>query len=430
MVFPTEVFLSELVGRPVVGASGEKIGRVRDVGITLGEIFPKASSLEIEMRGGKREILTWKEVGGYLGRVIVLKGGLEDILEGIKPAPEGAAATENEVMLRRDILDKQIVDIYGRKVVRVNDLKLALANGDIRLIAVDVGMRGLLRRFGGNRILKTLGRLLGREVKETLIGWNYVEPLETELSAVKLTVPHEKLFKLHPADIAEIIEDLHSRERTAIFSALDAERAAETLGEVEPEVQTVILKDLATEKASDILEQMDPDDAADILSEMHEEKAEELLSHMEQEEAAEVRELLEYDKTTAGGLMTTEYIAFPATLTAEQTINELRRLAPETETIYYVYVVDEAEHLTGVISLRNLIVAAPETALSDIMITDVIFVQDDAPQEEVAEFISKYDLLALPVVDKDKSLLGIVTVDDVLDVVMAPPRRRRLRRRT
>ncbi|HHV62446.1 MAG TPA: magnesium transporter [Firmicutes bacterium] len=421
-MFPHGVFLSELLGRPVLDDQNQRIGRVGDIGVALADPFPKASLLKIEIGGGKSALVEWDDILAFENGAFKLRS------PRVTLGP--AEPREGEVLLARDILDKQIVDTNGRKVVRVNDLKLADAVNGVRLVAADIGAPGLLRRLLGSKLAGALARLKGIRLEESLISWNSVELLETELAGAKLVVSHEKLFKLHPADMAEIIEDLHIKEQTAIFHALDSEKAAEMLQEVEPEVQTLILQNLAEEKAADILEEMDPDDAADLLGELHEEKAKDLLKRMDEEDAREVRELLGYDEDTAGGLMTTEFLAFRGSLTAEETINELRRLSPEAETIYYLYVVDEHGTLIGVLSLRDLIVAAPSTPISEIMITDVIKVDVDASPEEIAEIINKYDFLAVPVVNAQGRLVGIVTVDDVFDLVLTPPRRRRLRKKS
>ncbi len=244
-----------------------------------------------------------------------------------------------------------------------------------------------------------------------------------------LTISRQKLPTLHPADLAQIISEVSQRERTAIFGSLDVDTAAEALHELEPRVQVDIIDDMSKERASDILERMPPDEAADVLGDMPEAKAQELINLMEKEEAEDVQELLEHEEDTAGGLMTTEYLAFPPDLTVEEAVKELRLEAPNVETIYYLYMLDDEERLVGVLSLKNLILATPQTRLGDIMMTPVKTLPLDAREKDVAEFISKYNLLAAPVVDENTVMRGIVTVDDVVDFLLPPASRKKRRRR-
>lgn len=408
MLFINEMFISQLLKKPVIDLTGEKIGRITDIIIEVGDLFPKVTGFEVGALG-KRYIINHQTVDVINKRILSLKFLMEDVYR--------RDLKEKELYLQKDLLDKQIVDTYGCKVVRINDLKLANFEGDIRLVAVDIGLLGLFRRLGIENVALTMARWFGKTINENIISWDYLEPLETELTRVILTVPHEKVSRLHPADIADIMSQLNVKEQVAIIKSLDHETAAEALGEVEPEMQAAIMETLEGEHASEILEEMAMDEAADLLGELSKEKAKELLGLMDEAEAEEMQELLEYDEETAGGLMTTEFVAFPSFLSTAQTIDQLRQLAPEAETIYYLYVVDNNEQLVGVLSLRDLIIAPPETILSDIMINKVIMVGHDMPQKQVADIIAKYNLLALPVVDESKKLIGIVTVDDAFDLI-------------
>jgi Mg2+ transporter MgtE len=312
--------------------------------------------------------------------------------------------------------------------VRVNDLQLSQVDGSMLLVGVDIGSRGLMRRIGLEGLGRRVVSSLGRDWPHKLISWEAVDPVKSDVNSVKLRIAHTKLAKLHPADIAEIVHELSPDDRSAVFAALDDEKAADTLEEIQDEqMQASILERLDVERASDILEAMSPDEAADLLADLPKERAQQLLQKMEEDEAEDVEELLAYREDTAGGLMTTEYVGVLHTLTAAQAIDRLRQLEPDAESVYYVYVVDEEEHLLGVLSLRDLIVAKPETPIRDFMIKSVIAVRVDAGPREVAEVTSKYNLLAVPVVDEHNRLQGIVTVDDVMERVM--PARAGLRRR-
>ncbi|HWQ62164.1 MAG TPA: CBS domain-containing protein [Negativicutes bacterium] len=412
----TEVFVSDLIDKLVIDKIGNKVGRVSDVLIRPQAGFPKVCAVEVKRR--------WETVPVGEAYIAMLNKQIVS-LNIVREELHAATLNGDELHLRRDLLDRQIVDTDGARVVRVNDLKITQVNNEFHLVAVDIGFRGLVRRLGVERTMRHVAEMLGRQVPEKLISWGNVDLITPDLSAIKLSVSQGKLAALHPYDIAQIVGDLGTQERSAIFQTLDNERAAETLVEMETEMQASILEGMSKDRAADILEIMSSDDAADVLNELSDEKAEELLELMEHEEAADVKELREYEENEAGSLMTTEYIALPENLTADATINEIRRLAPEAETIYYIYVIDADEQLVGVLSLRELIVAKPETRLAEIMQTRIIAVGDKAPIDDAISLIRKYDLLAVPVTDGEKKLTGIITVDDVIDAVI-PPRKRNM----
>lgn len=418
-IFAGDIFISDVFRKPVLDQTGEEIGRLKDLTVGLGDPFPAVTTLVIQSRK-QTFLINWNQVNLFNKRVISANVLRKD-LQAADPAP-------SDVLICRDLLDKQIVDINGAKLVRVNDLRLGDVSGKMCLIAVDIGLRGILRRLGieaqGERFLA----LFRYRMPNTLIGWHYLQPVEPKLSRLTLTISRQKASKLHPADLAEIISEVSQKERSAIFGTLDVETAAEALHELEPSVQADIIDDMSKEKASDILEQMPPDEAADVLGDLPENKAKELIGLMEREEAQEVQELLEHEEDTAGGLMTTEYIAFPPDMTVEDAIRELRLEAPDVETVYYLYILDDGERLLGVVTLKDLILARPETLIQDIMRSPVKTLSIDTAQQDVAEFISKYNLIAAPVVDENSVLRGIVTVDDVVDFLLPPASRKRRRK--
>ncbi len=417
--FAGEIFVSEVFKKPVLDQTGEEIGRLKDIIISLGEPFPSVTALVVAS-GRKTHVIFWDLVNLFNRRVISVNIQAKDLT----PSP----VASSDILLIRDILDKQIVDINGAKLVRVNDLKLGDVTGKFCLIAADIGLRGLLRRLGVEVQGEKLLSLFGYRLQNNLIGWHYLQTVEPRLTRLTLTVSRQKVASLHPADLAEIISEVSQKERTALFGSLDVETAAEALHELEPRVQVDIIDDMSEERASDILEQMPPDEAADVLGELPEKKAQELINLMEKEEAEEVQELLEHEEDTAGGLMTTEYLSFAQDMTVEEAIRELRLAAPDVETIYYLYIVDSHERPVGVLSLKNLILAKPQMLLADVMKTPVKSLPLDANQKEVAEFISKYNLLAVPVVDEKGAMQGIVTVDDVLDYLLPPASRKKRRK--
>ncbi len=293
---------------------------------------------------------------------------------------------------------------------------------------MDVGAAGLLRRLGIEGGYRVLARNLRLPTPERYIDWEDVDPVESSVASIKLRVPHAGLSELHPADLATIIDQLTPRDRAGVIAALDDEAAADAIEEMEPETQVEVLEALSPERAADILEEMSPDDAADLVADLDQTTRDEILALMEVDEAEEVQELLGYPEDSAGGIMTTEYIALDESLTAAESIDRLRELEPDAETIYYVYVTDDTDHLTGVLSLRDLIVAPPATPIRDVMIREPVTVGVLADQDEVAEVVAHYNLLAVPVVDGEDRLVGIVTVDDAIDTVIPTAWKKRLPR--
>ena len=410
------LYLSQAIGRPVLDGNGEPIGKVADLIVAVGERYPPVTGLVVST--DRREIFVpWPSVASLDDKGARLQT-LQLDLGRFKQRPD-------EIRLAKDLMDKQIVDIDGRKVVRVNDLGLDVADGDLRLVAVDVGAAGLLRRLAP-RIEQLVARKVS--VAERYIDWEDVDPVETSIASIKLRVPHAGLAELHPADLASIIDQLAPRDRAGVLASLDDEAVADALEEMEPDTQVEVMEDLEPARAADILEEMSPDDAADLVADLSDEAREEILALMERDEAAEVQELLGYPEESAGGIMTTEFVAVPATLTAARTIDRLRELEPDAETIYYVYVTDDDGRLVGVLSLRDLIVAPPDTAISKVMIPEPVAVGVLADQDEVAQVVARYNLLAVPVVDGEGRLAGIVTVDDAMDSILPTGWKKRLPR--
>ena len=413
------LYLSQAIGRPVLDVNGEPIGKVDDLIVAVGDRYPPVTGLVVAT-DRRRIFLPWSHVASFDATGARLSTDRIDITK-FQGRPD-------EIQLRADLLDKQIVDIDGRKVVRVNDLRLDDVEGKLHLVAVDVGAAGLLRRLGVEAGYRVLARNLRLRTPERYIDWEDVDPVESSIASIKLRVPHAGLSELHPADLATIIDQLTPRDRAGVLAALDDEAAADAIEEMEPETQVEVLEDLAPERAADILEEMSPDDAADLVADLDQATRDEILALMEHDEAEEVQELLGYPEESAGGIMTTEYIALDENLTAAESIDHLRELEPDAETIYYVYVTDDADHLTGVLSLRDLIVAQPDTKIRDVMIREPVAVGVLADQDEVAEVVAHYNLLAVPVIDDEERLVGIVTVDDAIDTVIPTAWKKRLPR--
>lgn len=409
-------FLSEIIKRPVADLDGQVIGKLADVIVRSWAEFPHPLIEAVIVEGkGKTICVPFSALAALFTPVIPLKYRADEI--------PGFDLKENDVYLSRDVLDQQIIDTDGARVVRVNDVELLRVNGTIYVSNVDVSWLGVLRRLG----LIKLSHFLGGHIKQKEISWDDVELLRRDQST-ELRVSTAKLHELHPADLAEIVSDLNKLESGELLNTLDVKHLADTLEEVEPEFQAELVENMSNERVADVLEEMEPDEAADLLADLPKDRKEDLLALMEKDEADDVRKLLAYPENSAGGIMTTEYASIPCDLTAAEAIAVLRGMADEVETMFYVYVRDEKECLIGAFSLNNLIFARPEQLISEIMTKHLITVNLTDDQETVAQTVAKYDLLAVPVVDDQNHLHGIVTADDALDKIIPTAWKKRLPR--
>ncbi|RJP31221.1 MAG: magnesium transporter [Actinobacteria bacterium] len=406
------LFFSDLQESKVMDSAGRFVGKLHDIGMGLQGNLPQSEFLVISrMRRGRREMVTipWEWVSSLQSSQLKLDREREEVWQS-EYSPAG-------ILLGRNLLDRQIVDLYGNKVVRVNDLRLAEFDSVLRLTGVDVSQKALLRRLSLEKTVTRILRLVGGDLPEKTIPWDYVAPLEVQQPDLKLTVTASQLGELHPTDIADIIEQLDPYYRERLFDLLGALTAAESLSEVEPGKQADVIENLAETKVSNLLEIMPPDEATDILALLPRDKAERLLNIMGVREAGIIRELLGYGEDTAGGRMTPEFLSVPSSYTALDTLVYLRKNAPDAETLYYVYVKDNEDRLKGVVSLRDLLTSPQEERVEDFMYRDVISVNISEDQEAVADTMSRYNFLALPVVDDSNNIKGIITVDDMIDVI-------------
>ena len=404
----TSLPFSRLLGRQVLDASGFVLGRLADLAAEVHLTRPRIVGLLLDVDRPRVALIPWSAVRS-LDPVVIL----QTERAALQPRP----LQPNEITLREALLDKQVVDTRGLRVVKVNDLFLSSSNGDLFLTGVDVGATGLLRRLGAEQPVRWVFGRMGHPLTDHALPWTYVAALGGPVTPLKLSISRERLQAIHPADLAELLEEMDREERVEVMSALSQEDAAEVLEAAEPEVQANIVRSLPADRASDILEEMEADVAADVLGELPEETASELIVRMEPGAGAEVSRLMAYPPNSAGGRMALNFIAIPDTCTAEQTIVRLRGLAPDAETIYYLYVTDSGGRLVGVLSLRVLLIADPKTPVTQIMTRDVVVVRADETDEATAAALMKYDLLAVPVVDAEDRLLGIVTVDDLIDLM-------------
>jgi len=404
-----EGYLSELVGRTaIVGGAGPQApaGKVSDFVVTKpDDPFPAIDGLVIKTRGGERYVRMADVVDLDERGPIVLR-----------TLPETPALPEDQALrLIRDLFDKQIVDVDGRKVERINDIEVANTGGSLRIVAADIGVSGLLRRLG---VAKFAHELVDR-VPRRLITWDNVAPIDgTHPFSIRLSTAENRLARFHPSELAEIISELSANDAAHVVGSLDDETAADALEHLDRDKQKTLVEDLGTGRAADIIEEMDSDDAADLLGELPAEQQAELLAEMAPQTAGELRDLVKYDPDTAGGLMTTDYVWIYPHRTVTATIAKIREVGPKSEFIYYLYVIDDREKLLGVLSLRTLLLALPTGFIEKLMRTDLVSAVPDTPAKEVAAMIARYDLLAVPVLDDDGKMLGIVTVDDAIDVII------------
>jgi Mg/Co/Ni transporter MgtE len=398
-----EIFVSDVLNDVVYDAGGEDAGRLKDFVISSGELFPQVEAIVINTKQGI-SIVPWNLVNIFNKRVIgILK--FKDELEQFN-------YSSHMVLMCRDLLDRQIVDINGARVVRINDLKLGEIKGKLHLLAADVGTRGLLRRLR----LEGMADRLGIKLSSKLIPWNLFQPLEPNLNKLTLSATKQLLSRLHPADIAQMLQQLPDKERLVLISALTPKLSAEVISELKPEIQANILEQIGIEKASGILKHLPPDEATDLIGDLPGEKAKKMLEFMSEKDVQAVESLLSHKEDTAGGLMTTEFVSLNQELTVGEAIDKLREIAKEVETIYYVYITEENGKLIGVLSLRDIIMSDPTIKLKDLMVTQLKVVKPDTHYRDVGELLATYNLIAAPVVDDAGVLVGIVTVDDILEI--------------
>ena len=407
------LYLSQVLGRPIRDLEGERVATIKDVIVRLGEHdHPPVTGVVARYRRRDFFLSRWR-ITDLSDRGVRLNSDILDLRPFVR--------RESEVLLARDVLDKQLIDVDGKRVVRVNDVQLIEAGGDWRVTGADVSLQGLWRRLAP-------AGLMGSKRAVEVLDWSDVGYLATDAATVQLKSSSGKLARLHPVEIARLAEALSYHHGSEVVESLDDETAAETLEEMPAERQVRIIGDMDEERAADILEWMSPDEAADVLGDLPEEKAEELLGLMEDQEQADVAELLPYEDDTAGGLMTTEFVTLPHDLTAGAALARLREMAETPNMIYYLYVVEGegSWSLVGVIALRNLILANQEMPLAEVMRTDIQTAGPNEPAKEVAQRMAEYNLLALPVVDEAGDILGIITVDDAMEILLPKDWRQRL----
>lgn len=406
--------LSELLGSAVYDSTGSVSGRVREVALALQEDRSRVALLIVKTPKGDRML--------PLSAVSQITGGIRATTAAAEwNATNGA---EGLLLLGRDLLDQQVIDVHGRKVVRVNDVDFYQETAHdrplLKVEGVDVGARGAIRRLLKGVVPGVALRALLQRIPPREIPWEFVDLIETDPARrVKLKISHDRLAKLHPADIADIVEELAPDEREAVFETLDEEVAAGALEELEPKVQKSVVESLETDRAADIVEEMEPDAAADLLADLTSERSEEILVQMEPEERQEVSGLLEFEENTAAGRMTTEYLALPIAATVHDAIEAMRTFEGRMESMSTVFLVDSHGTLVGAVPLAKIVLATSSTPLLSLAQEPLVSCHADAKEKEFAELFDKYNLLTLPVVDEKNQLTGVITPDDVINMLRA-----------
>ncbi len=403
------VSLTSLLGTPVTDAQGQLRGRLKDVAVATGPDGGKVAGLVLKTRAGLMLVSAQDVIETPAG---ILELRSTDSLTPLKD--EG-----NFLFLQQDLLDRQIIDIHGRKVVRVNDVDLEwMGHGSahlLRVAEVEVGLRGAFRRVFKGILPRESLESLSRRFRYRGIPWHFVDVIEVDPARrVKLRIEHERLAEMHPSDLAEILEDLAPAERDAVFTSLDEEVAAETLEEVDPRLQKSLLEKLDDERIADIVEEMDPGAAADLLAELSEEQSDAILEEMEPEEREEVEELLEFDEKSAAGSMTTSFVSVGVNATVADAVQAMRDFDGDPEGVTEIYLLDDRKVLSGVVPLARLIVAQPGTRLSVLIEQRILSCPSGMRQNELAEIFDKYNLHALPVVDAHNHMVGVVQADHVI----------------
>ena len=401
-----EFYLNMILKQNVYDEFEDNIGKLFDIYVTTDQGYPRVIGYKIK-KGS--EIFNYEfkniDICKEDKKISVRVRGVRDIIP-----------RKFSYLLSKHLLNKQIVDVNGKKVVKVNDLTMNKVGGEIRVVAVESGIIAATRKYKLDGLIRAFYNILGREPQDNSITWESVQSLEMVDHSLKLTRPYGKLTKLHPADLADILEGLDTEARNKIFESLDKDLAAHTLEELQPEVQANILSTI-----NNIL-------AQEILDEMKESDVEKILINFNKDDEEEIRNLMDYEEEVVGSIMNKDFISFKLNITASETIEILRELQPEDEVIHYIYIVDEYEKLQGVISLRNLVLSPPVQKLKDIMDDTVIKIKDCQDIEEAIELALKYDLISIPVVDTEDKLCGIVIMNDIIEELLSPRWKRKLKK--
>ncbi len=409
------IYFTELQNLPMYGVKGEFLGKLEDLCVDPGHKAARVASYLIRTPQKSLQCIAYTQV-----QSISVRAGQTNVA---RDEIRCYAPDEGLIRIKHDVLDQQIIDVDNRKVVRVNDVDFDIepidGHSELRIIAVNVGLAAAVRRLLQGTMSKHRIRMLTNTLANRTIQWEFVNLIESDPARrVKLRISYDRLAELHPADIADILEDLSHNEQKALLESLDDETAAHALSEIPTKMQADLLESISTEKAADIVEEMPPDEAADVLNELPPETSAEVLADMEKEGAEEVRELLAFEENTAGSMMTTEYVFVHESATVEGAIEALRNFEGHVESIQQIYLIDNEAVLKGAVALGRMVLASAHSLLMELSTEEVISVQAQQSVKSVVDIFHKYNLMTLPVVDEEGHLLGMVTADDVLEQVI------------
>jgi CBS domain-containing protein/sporulation protein YlmC with PRC-barrel domain len=418
---------SQLLKKRVRSADGRHIGSVWDISLKFGEVYPKSDTLIITTGFFKRLYAStpWKDISTIDDDIVVGRK-----VEDLEFSP---ACREYEFLLRRDILDQQVVDTYNHKVIRVNDVHLLRVDHELMIAHVDIGLRGLIRRLDWEEAVDFLVRLWDKNAhylkREDLVSWKYVQPVSSNPASVimKLSLSQKQLLSIPPADLNEIMMDLNLNQRMALFRTLDQKMRAKVFENMELDDQKTMLKELDKREAAEILEAMSADEATDLLEKLPRKVVDNILTLIESNRARKLSTLLGYSSDSAGGLMTTEFVSLPDTIRAGAAIDYIKTSTPEFELVPYIYIVDEKNHLKGITTVRRLLFACPNDSILATAFPKTLYVHLSDSVKEVAYFMDKYKFSTIPVVDENKVLHGIITMDDILSQLISIAWRKRPR---
>ena len=405
------VFLyTNILCKKIYDEFGYNLGVLKDVYVTTEDGYPRIIGYRLK-KDGVVYNYEFRDISFYDdgGKIVIKTKGSKEILP-----------RTYSYLLSKHLLDKKIVDINGKQVVRVDDLRIAKIAGEYRVVAVETGPLAKYRRMGIGWLAKLIYKVLRKDYDDTVLMWDDVESLEMINNNLKLQIPYKKLSKLHPADLADILEELDSKSRKQVFESLDEDLAADTLEELDQEFKGTIIKELSESKAAELLENMPSDEIADLLDELDEEEREKILVNLEKEDADEVKELLEYEDETVGSIMAKDFISLNLDVTVKETVDILKEMKPDEEVMYYIYITDNMDKIQGMVSLRELILSNGESKLKDIMDTNLNLLKHEDDIGQAVELANKYDLLSIPVVDEDEKLIGIVIIHDIVDEYLYP----------
>ncbi|NLK94439.1 MAG: CBS domain-containing protein [Clostridiales bacterium] len=405
------VFLyTDILGKKIYDEFGDVLGELKDIYVTTDEGYPRAIGYQVK-KGGVIFNYEFRIINVFNdnGRIIIRSKGSREILP-----------RTYTYLLSHNLLDKKIVDINGKQVVRVNDLRITEIAGEYRVVAVEVGSLARFRRMGIPSFGKLIFRMLGKKCEDKVLMWDDIESFELLNNNTKVSNSYKKLKTLHPADIADILEDLDEDSRKKLFESLDEDLAADTFEEIEDEYKGSIIKDLSETKTAELLENMDNDEIADLLDELDGEEREKVLINLEKDDAEEVEELLKYEDETVGSIMSKDFISLGLNVTVEETREILKELDPDEDVMYYIYTTDEEDKVRGIVILKDLLFSSGETLLKDIMEDNISTVKHNDPISSAIELAAKYDLLLTAVVDDNDKLVGIVQIHDIIDEYLYP----------